>query len=94
LRARIGLRTAEAVITVRDGDKLPDGAILWSVPQIPGFAGKQLVQAVPTANGPDLYSIDQNEQGEQIVRAIFSDGRQLWMRKMPRTGNIVNAVPH
>jgi hypothetical protein len=94
LRARIGPRTAEAVITVRDGDKLPYGTVLWSVPQIPGFVGKQLVQAVPTASGPDLYSIDQNEQGEQLVRAIFSDGRQLWMRKMPRTGTNVNAVPH
>jgi hypothetical protein len=95
LRARIDSRTAEAVITVHDLQKLPDGTILWSVPQIPGYKSKQFVQAVPTANGPDLYTIEQNEHGEQLIRALFSDGRQLWMRKMPHdTRRIVNAVPH
>jgi len=94
LRARIGSRTAEAVITVHDVQKLPDGTILWSSPGIPGFKTKQIVQAVPTATGPDMYTIEQNEKGVQLIRAMFSDGRQLWMRKMPRTGPIVNAVPH
>ena len=94
LRARIGSRTAEAVITVHDLQKLPTGTILWSSPQIPGFKTKQIVQAVPTATGPDMYTIEQNEKGEQLIRALFGDGRQLWMRKMPDSGPIVNAVPH
>ncbi|MGB8494486.1 MAG: hypothetical protein WCE53_08825 [Candidatus Acidiferrum sp.] len=94
LRARIGSRTAEALITVHDVQKLPDGTILWSSPGIPGFKTKQIVQAVPSATGPDMYTIEQNEKGEQLIRAMFGDGRQLWMRKMSRTGPIVNAVPH
>lgn len=94
LRARLNTRTAEAVITVHDLQKLPNGTILWSSPQIPGFKTKQIVQAVPTATGPDMYTIEQNEKGEQLIRALFGDGRQLWMRKMPSSGPIVNAVPH
>ena len=94
LRARIGSHTAEAVITVHDVQKLPDGTILWSSPQIPGFKTKQIVQAVPTATGPDMYTIEQNEKGEQLIRAMFGDGRQLWMRKMSPSGPVVNAVPH
>lgn len=92
LRARVGVQTAEAAITVLDGDKLPDGTIAWSVPNFPGYKGKEIVQAVPTANGPDLYTIEENDQGHSLVRAWTSEGIFLWLRKSDR--KIVGAVPH
>lgn len=49
LRVRLGNLTGEAAIKVYPGDKLPDGAIRWAAPQIPGYTTKQIVQAVPTA---------------------------------------------
>jgi hypothetical protein len=92
LRAKLGSQTAEATITVLEGVTVPDGTTLWSAPKIPGFTPKEMVQAVPTPRGPDLYCIDQNEKGESLVRALTIDGRQMWMRKM--AGSIVKAVPH
>ena len=86
LRARIGGRTAEATITVTAQDKFTPGTILWSVPQIPGFKGSQIVQAVPSANGPDLYGIDKSDDGDTLIRALFSDGRQLWMKHYSVSG--------
>ena len=92
LRARVGGRTAEASITVLEGDKLPDGTIQWSVPSYPGYKSKQIVQAVPSANGPDLYTMEENDQGHSLIRAWTSEGIFLWQRKSNQ--KIVNAVPH
>jgi len=71
LRARAGSRSAEASITVLDGDKMPNGTIKWSVPNYPGYTSKQIVQAVPTARGPDIYTVEENAQG----KASFAPGR-------------------
>jgi hypothetical protein len=92
LRARVGSRSAEASITVLDGDKMPDGTIKWSVPNYPGYKSKQIVQAVPTDRGPDIYTVEENAQGKSLVRAWTSEGIILWMRKFDR--RIVGAVPH
>ena len=92
LRARIGSRTAEASITVLEGDSMPVGTIKWSVPGHPGYQGKQIVQAVPRERGPDLYTVEENAEGKSMVRAWTSEGIFLWMRKFDR--RIVNAVPH
>ncbi|MGC1418030.1 MAG: hypothetical protein WA817_22270 [Candidatus Acidiferrum sp.] len=86
LRARIGGRTAEATITVTTDSQFKPGTILWSAPQVPGFKGSQIVQAVPSANGPDLYCIDKSDDGDTLIRALFSDGRQLWMKHYSITG--------
>lgn len=101
LRARIGGREAEANITVFTGDKIPYGTILWSVPKIAGFVGSRIVQAVPHRNGPDIYEIEKNGQGETIIRALLSDGRQMWLKRFsddgrPGTikGNPVSIMPH
>jgi len=92
LRARAGSRSAEASITVLDGDKMPNGTIKWSVPNYPGYTSKQIVQAVPTARGPDIYTVEENAQGKSLVRAWTSEGIFLWMRKFDR--RIVGAIPH
>ena len=92
LRARVGSRSAEASITVLDGDKMPDGTIKWSVPNYPGYKSKQIVQAVPTDRDPDIYTVEENALGKSVVRAWTSEGIFLWMRKFDH--RIVDAVPH
>jgi hypothetical protein len=92
LRARIGSRSAEASVTVLDGSKMPDGTIKWSVPNYPGYKSRDIVQAVPTNHGPDLYTIEENDQGESLVRAWTSEGIFLWLRKSKQ--RIIQAVPH
>lgn len=82
LRARIGGESAESVITVYAGDSLKVGTVRWSAPAIPGYKTSKIVSAVPSANGPDVYTVDTNAAGHAIIRAFFSDGRQLWMKKM------------
>ena len=81
--ARTGNQAAEATVTIFPGDKLAIGTVQWNTPVIPGYRGVKFVYAVPTANGPDIYASDQNDQGDMLIRALLSDGRQLWMRKFP-----------
>jgi hypothetical protein len=92
LRARVGNRAAEASITVLDGDSMPNGTIKWSVPNYPGYTSKQIVQAVPTARGPDLYTVEENDRHESLIRAWTSEGIFLWLRKSKQ--RIVSAMPH
>ena len=66
----------------------PQGTILWSAPTPPpGWAVVQIVQAVPTSNGPDLYSVENTVNSDTLpaltlVRALTSDGRQLWQTQL------------
>ena len=53
--------------------------MLWSAPPVAGFTTQQIVQAVPTADGPDLYSVDTDFNGDLLVRAFKSDGEQMWV---------------
>jgi hypothetical protein len=86
------LFVSPSVTNMLDGDKMPDGTIKWSVPNYPGYASKQIVQAVPTDRGPDIYAVEENAQGKSLVRAWTSEGILLWMRKFD--SRIVGAVPH
>lgn len=92
LHARVGGRTAQASITVLDGDSLPVGTVKWGVPNYPGYKTKKIVQAVPRERGPDIYTIEENDQQKSLVRAWTSEGIFLWLRKFDR--RIVDAVPH
>lgn len=80
LRAHMGATYAEAKITVITGRALPIGSVRWSSGDIPGFKTTKILPAVPSASGVDVFEVAQNAQGEQLVRALLSDGRQLWMR--------------
>lgn len=102
IRARQGDRVGEATITVISAGPLPAGSVIWAVPQIQDYVTKQIVQAVPTATGPALYSIDENPQHISLLRAFTSDGLQLWSRKFAGgdspgsfpNGAHIYAVPH
>jgi hypothetical protein len=59
--ARVDTRTAEAIVKVYPGDKLPIGAIRWSVAPIPCSKNpgiSKLVQAVPSSGGRQPTSTD------------------------------------
>jgi hypothetical protein len=82
VRARIGMREAQATVAVISAATLPIGSVRWSAGDIPGYKPAKIIPAVPIANGPDVYAIAQSAQGETLVRALASDGRQLWMRRL------------
>jgi len=94
LHARLGSEMADTTITVVSKGPLPPGTLLWSVPQIQDFVTKQIVQAVPTSSGPDLYSIEENSQNVGLIRAFTSDGRQLWSKKMDSRGSGPSPFPN
>jgi hypothetical protein len=51
VRARVGMRSAEASVTVNSGDRLPTGTIRWQAPKPKGnFKPQQIVIAVPSGN--------------------------------------------
>jgi hypothetical protein len=80
VQARMGGIYPEAKVTVVPGTSLAIGSVRWSSGDIPGFKTTKIMPAVPSASGVDVFEVAQNAQGEQLVRALLSDGRQLWMR--------------
>jgi hypothetical protein len=82
--------SAEATLEIRSGN-LPAGSVLWSVPPIPGCKNKQMVQAVPSASGPDLYVLEQCPQGT-LVRALTADGREMWRKIVGGSDNSLSAA--
>jgi hypothetical protein len=91
VRARIGSQEAVAEVKVYAGDKLVPGTIRWWAPKIPGYHSMQLSQAEVTAFGPDIYLVDESDDGKTtLIRALFSDGRQKWMKR--REGKVEQLV--
>jgi hypothetical protein len=75
--ATVGSVTGTTTVTVLSSG-LSVGTQLWSAPTISGYTTQQIVQAVPSVNGPDLYAVDADTSGDVLVRAFKSDGEQLW----------------
>jgi hypothetical protein len=72
--------SAEASVEVMEG-KMPVGTAIWTSPRVPGCKPIQLVQAMPSANGPDMYDTSHCEDGDYIT-ALTSDGMTLWRRRV------------
>ncbi len=79
--ATVGSTSGQSTVTVVSGS-LTAGTALWTAPSVSGFTTQKIIQAVPTANGPDLYSIDEDSSGDLLVRAFRSDGEQLWQNEV------------
>jgi hypothetical protein len=79
LTAHDGGESSEAVIEVRAGRALSPGTQLWSVTPLPSCKAVNMTQAVPSANGPDLYVQESCPQGS-FIRAMTADGRELWRK--------------
>ena len=84
--------TAQEEVTVLSQSSFVPGTTIWSAPPPAGFSVQQVAQAVPTADGPDLYSISTSTDGTQsTIQALRSDGEQLWQTATPAVLN--GAVP-
>ncbi len=82
LTATDGTVSAQAQITIVAVGSITPGTALWSVPLTPGFSALQLAQAMPTANGPDLFSIQSNGT-QSFIQALSDDGQQSWQASLP-----------
>ncbi len=77
--------SAEASIEIRRAGDMPVGTRIWSVSPTPGCKATKMTQAVPSANGPDLYVEEACPEGS-MIRALTSDGRELWRRPFRSSG--------
>jgi hypothetical protein len=92
LTANAETASAQEQVTILAAGSYPPGTVIWSAPPVPGFSAQQLVQAVPTGTGPDLYSTQLSSDSTQsVVQALTADGRQLWQAALPKLNN--NSVP-
>jgi outer membrane protein assembly factor BamB len=64
-----------------ENDKLPPGTTNWGTHPI----GRELgdISAVPTAEGPNVFSLEQTAQGNTYLRGVREDGIQIWNWLMP-----------
>lgn len=85
LTATVGNISGQTTATVLPGSSLSAGTVLSSATPVSGFAAQRIVQAVPTANGPDLYSIETDGSGNYLIRAFHSDGEQMWQNSLTQT---------
>ncbi len=95
LTASVGSVTTQIQVNVLSGTSLPIGTVLWTAPSTAGSTVEQIAQAVPTPNGPDLYSIESGSSGgnpSTLVRALSSDGQTLWQNQLAALYNN-KAVP-
>jgi len=81
LTAHAGDRSAQASIEIHSGGALVPGTAIWSVTNPPGCKSGKISQAVPTANGPDLYVEEACPDGT-YVRAMTADGREIWRKRL------------
>ena len=69
LTATVGSASGQTTVTVLSGTSLSAGTVLWSANPVPGFTAQKIIQAVPTAGGPDLYSIETDSSSDVLIRA-------------------------
>ncbi len=84
--------TAQEQVAVLSQASYTPGTTIWSAPPPAGYSVQQLAQAVPSADGPDLYSISTSTDGTQsVIQALKSDGRQMSQNTVSAVQK--NAVP-
>jgi outer membrane protein assembly factor BamB len=87
LTATANNQSATSVISVVAGKKLEPGTVRWSLQPTPGFETLLVVQAQPSAGGPDFYSIEWSPSANAIVRALSAFGQQRWMTHLVSMAN-------
>lgn len=83
--------STNVAVTISSLTVFQPGTVLWSAPPVTGFSASQIVQAVPTTFGPNVYSVLKSNDGTQtLIQAFTSEGQQLWQTELPRLiGNVV-----
>jgi hypothetical protein len=71
-------------------ESLPPGATRWGTHPI----GRELgdISAVPTPDGPHIFSLEQTASGSSFLRGVGEDGIQLWTWLMPEDTRDVELV--
>jgi hypothetical protein len=86
LTANVGSRSAQTQVNILGGSSLSPGTVRWSAPPLSGLRNHQVVHAVPApGDTPGLYSIDEDINGNAVVRGFSVDGRQFWQASVPAT---------
>jgi len=80
------LRSREIVIW----PSLPQGTTNWATHAIGRDLGD--IPAVPTPDGPHMFSLEQTKSGKTILRASSDEGMQLWRWVLPETNLNVELV--
>jgi hypothetical protein len=76
--------TSQQQVTILSQGAFTPGMTIWSAPPPAGYSVQQVAQAVPSTNGPDLFSISTSADGTQsVIQALKSDGEQLSQTTVP-----------
>jgi hypothetical protein len=92
LTAHLNQASGDAQVEVLEGSAMKPGTVLWSAPTQPGCTSIQIIQATPTADGPDLYQTSACPDGTYVT-ALTSDGILLWRKKLGSEGKAPSLVP-
>jgi Bacterial Ig-like domain (group 2) len=84
ITGRSDIGAAEATVKVVDG-KMAAGTAIWTSPEIAGCKPIQLIEAMPSANGPDMYTTSHCPDGDYVT-ALTTDGIVLWRRRIGDKG--------
>lgn len=79
--------SATATVTIVAGPQLATTTVRWSLAPTPGYEPLILRQAVPSESNTALYDIEWTASAPAIVRALQSDGEQLWMMTLTALGS-------
>jgi outer membrane protein assembly factor BamB len=91
VRAVLGRETRVREITIwPDTNPLPEGTTTWGVHPIGREVGD--LPAVPTDDGPEIFSLEQTSRGSNYLRADRQDGIQVWAWLMPEKTHDVELV--
>lgn len=77
-------RIAESTIIVSNAESLAPGTVRWTVAPTPGFTMQPPIfthRVDPSV--PDMFLVETRTGGEAILRAVTSEGAQLWTQPAP-----------
>jgi hypothetical protein len=77
--------SAEATVTVLQGDRLPPGSTLWQSGDVEGCRSVKITPALPNSAGIAYYQQTQCDDGG-YVQAYRANGVQMWRTKISDTG--------
>jgi outer membrane protein assembly factor BamB len=81
LTATIGTDSRVRDITIWAAGAMPEGTTQWALHPIGLELGD--IPAVPTGDGPNMFSLEQTADGGSYLRADDDDGIQVWVWKLP-----------
>jgi hypothetical protein len=94
LTANVGGVTAQTQVNILTGASLSDGTVRWSAPAQPGFTTTQVLKAVPSENGPDIYVTQIGPSNQAMIEAFTVDGRLMWKNSVNgNTGGYLGLTP-